>query len=118
MIPGPTACRKRWAHLLKTVRFPPTVAKRRPFTPGLLRPGEIPDLDSDSVIDPDAPATGALLLAEAQMGAVAGNVKVFNRHQSLMQDAGCASVNLITWASQSCTGPGLHPGSLASGGRP
>ena len=78
---------KRLPHLLKAVRFPTNRGKKEALYAGFTQArGEIlVTLDSDSVIDPDALRhLVAPLLAEAQMGAVAGNVKVFNRHQSLM----------------------------------
>jgi hyaluronan synthase len=79
--------RERYPRLLKTLRFPANRGKKEALYAGFTRArGEIlVTLDSDSVIAPDALRhLVAPLLAEAQMGAVAGNVKVYNRHQSLM----------------------------------
>ncbi len=78
---------KRFPHLLKSIRFPANRGKKEALYAGFSQArGEIlVTLDSDSVIDKDALRhLVAPLLAEAQMGAVAGNVKVYNRHQSLM----------------------------------
>jgi hyaluronan synthase len=78
---------KRFPHLLKSVRFPANRGKKEALYAGFTQArGEIlVTLDSDSVIEPDAlHHLVAPLLADAQMGAVAGNVKVYNRHQSLM----------------------------------
>jgi hyaluronan synthase len=78
---------KRFPHLLKAIRFPANRGKKEALYAGFTQArGEIlVTLDSDSVIEKDALRhLVAPLLAEAQMGAVAGNVKVLNRHQSLM----------------------------------
>ncbi len=78
---------KRLPHLLKTIRFPVNRGKKEALYAGFTRAGGeiLITLDSDSIIEKDALRhVVAPLLAEPQMGAVAGNVKVFNRHQSLM----------------------------------
>jgi len=78
---------EQFPHLLKTLRFPANRGKKEALYAGFTRArGEIlVTLDSDSVIEKAALRhLVAPLLAEPEMGAVAGNVKVFNRHQSLM----------------------------------
>jgi hyaluronan synthase len=78
---------ERYPGLLKTVRFPANRGKKEALYAGFIQArGEIlVTLDSDSVMEKDALGhLVAPLLADPQMGAVAGNVKVFNRNQSLM----------------------------------
>jgi hyaluronan synthase len=82
-----TQARKRFPQLLKALRFPANRGKKEALYAGFIRArGEIlVTLDSDSVMEKDALRhLVAPLLADAQIGAVAGNVKVFNRHQSFM----------------------------------
>lgn len=79
--------RLRYPHLLKAIRFPQNRGKKEGLYTGFTAGrGEIfVTIDSDSVIDKDALRhLVAPLIKEAQMGAVAGNVKVYNRHHSLM----------------------------------
>ena len=75
-------------------------------------------VDSDSLIEPDALRhLVAPLQADAQMGAVAGNVKVLNRHRSLMgKMQGVRFVNLdYLRAAQSRYGTVIcTPGSLSA----
>jgi len=112
--------RRRWPQLVKTLRFPANRGKKEALYAGFRQgQGEVfVTIDSDSVIDRDALRhLVAPLLQEARMGAVAGNVKVLNRHQSLMgKMQGVRFVNLdFLRASQSryravvCT-----PGSLSA----
>jgi len=79
--------KERFPRLLQALSFPENRGKKEALYAGFSQArGEIlVTLDSDSVLAPDALRhVVAPLLAEARMGAVAGNVKVFNRHQSLM----------------------------------
>jgi hyaluronan synthase len=79
--------RELYPQLLRTVRFPANRGKKEALHAGFIQArGEIlVTLDSDSVMEPDALRhLVAPLLADAQIAAVAGNVKVYNRHQSLM----------------------------------
>ena len=78
---------KRYPHLVKAIRFPENRGKKAALYAGFTRGrGEVfVTVDSDSVIEPDALRhLVAPLQQDAQIGAVAGNVKVFNRHQSLI----------------------------------
>ncbi len=77
----------RFPHLIKAIRFPENRGKKEGLYAGFTKgKGEIfITVDSDSVIEPGALRhLVAPLQQDAQIGAVAGNVKVFNRHQSLM----------------------------------
>jgi hyaluronan synthase len=111
---------KRYPHLVKTIRFPENRGKKAGLYAGFTRGrGEIfVTVDSDSVIESAALRhLVAPLQQDEQIGAVAGNVKVFNRHQSLIgKMQGVRFVNLdYLRASQSryrtviCT-----PGSLSA----
>ena len=111
---------KRYPHLVKALRFPENRGKKAALYAGFTRGrGEVfVTVDSDSVIEPDALRhLVAPLQQDEQIGAVAGNVKVFNRHQSLIgKMQGVRFVNLdYLRASQSryrtviCT-----PGSLSA----
>ena len=78
---------KRYPHLVKIIRFPENRGKKAGLYAGFTQGrGEIfVTVDSDSVIAPDALRhLVAPLQQDAQIGAVAGNVKVYNRHQSLV----------------------------------
>ncbi|MFI5330448.1 MAG: glycosyltransferase [Desulfobaccales bacterium] len=78
---------KRYPHLVKALRFPENRGKKAALYAGFTRGrGEVfVTVDSDSVIEPDALRhLVAPLQQDEQIGAVAGNVKVFNRHQSLI----------------------------------
>ena len=80
------ACR-RFPLLVKAIRFPANRGKKEALCAGFNRGrGEVfITVDSDSLIEPEALRhLVSPLMAEEKMGAVAGNVKVFNRHQSLM----------------------------------
>ena len=89
MIPGNLssgACR-RFPHLVKAIRFPANRGKKEALYAGFSQGrGEVfVTVDSDSVIEPEALRhLVSPLMQDEKMGAVAGNVKVFNRHQSLM----------------------------------
>ncbi len=79
--------RTRFPHLIKAIRFPENRGKKEGLYAGFTKgKGEIfITVDSDSVIAPDAlRQLVAPLQQDEQIGAVAGNVKVFNRHQSFM----------------------------------
>jgi hyaluronan synthase len=111
---------RRHPHLVKPIRFAANRGKKEGLYAGFTRGrGEIfVSIDSDSLIAPDALRhLVAPLMHEARLGAVAGNVKVHNRHGSLMgKMQGVRFVNLdYLRASQSlyraviCT-----PGSLSA----
>ena len=111
---------ERYPHLLKTIRFAVNRGKKEGLYAGFTRGrGDIfVTIDSDSIIAPDALRhLVAPLLHDELIGAVAGNVKVYNRNQSLMgKMQGVRFVNLdYLRASQSlyravvCT-----PGSLSA----
>ena len=110
----------RYPHLIQTIRFAENRGKKEGLYAGFTRGrGEIfITVDSDSVVAKDALRhLVAPLLHDRRIGAVAGNVKVLNRHQSLMgKMQGVRFVNLdYLRASQSryraviCT-----PGSLSA----
>ena len=80
------ACR-RFPLLVKAIRFPANRGKKEALGAGFNQGrGEVfITVDSDSLIEPEALRhLVSPLMQEEKMGAVAGNVKVFNRHQSLM----------------------------------
>lgn len=112
--------RQRFPCLIRTMRFPENRGKKAALYAGFqaARGEVLVTVDSDSVIEPDALRhLMAPLQADRTLGAVAGNVKVYNRHQSLMgKMQGVRFVNLdFLRASQSlyktviCT-----PGSLSA----
>jgi hyaluronan synthase len=112
--------RERFPHLISTIRFPDNRGKKAALYAGFKNArGEVlVTVDSDSVIEPGALRhLVAPLQEDDSIGAVAGNVKVYNRHQSLMgKMQGVRFVNLdFLRASQSlyktviCT-----PGSLSA----
>ncbi|MGA8571428.1 MAG: glycosyltransferase family 2 protein [Desulfobaccales bacterium] len=73
---------KAWPHLIKAIRFPKNLGKREALYAGFTQGrGEyFVTLDSDSVIDPGTlKQIIAPLLQDPEVGAVAGNVKVYNR---------------------------------------
>jgi hyaluronan synthase len=111
---------KRYPKLVRPIRFAANRGKKEGLYTGFSRGrGEVfVTIDSDSLIAPDALRhLVAPLLHDARIGAVAGNVKVYNRHQSFMgKMQGVRFVNLdYLRASQSlyravvCT-----PGSLSA----
>jgi hyaluronan synthase len=78
---------KRYPHLIKTTRFPRNRGKKEGLHAGFTQGrGEFfVTIDSDSIIRPDTiKQIIAPMLQDRQIGAVAGNVKVFNRARSLM----------------------------------
>ena len=110
----------RYPHLLRPIRFAANRGKKEALYAGFTRGrGEVfVSIDSDSIVAPDALRhLVAPLLHDGLIGAVAGNVKVYNRNQSLMgKMQGVRFVNLdYLRASQSlyravvCT-----PGSLSA----
>lgn len=111
---------RRRPHLIKTLRFLCNQGKKEALYAGF-RTGRgevLVTVDSDSVIAPDAlKHLVAPLLHNPEIGAVAGNVKVYNRHDSFIgKMQGVRFVNLdYLRASQSvyrtviCT-----PGSLSA----
>jgi hyaluronan synthase len=111
---------KRFPDLIRAVRFPQNRGKKEALHAGFIqaRADILVTVDSDSVIEKNAlQHVAAPLLHDPEMGAVAGNVKVLNRHASLMgKMQGVRFVNLdYLRASQSyyrtviCT-----PGSLSA----
>ncbi|MFA4904127.1 MAG: glycosyltransferase [Desulfobaccales bacterium] len=111
---------RRYPKLVRPIRFAANRGKKAGLYTGFSRGrGEVfVTIDSDSLIAPDALRhLVAPLLHDARIGAVAGNVKVYNRHQSFMgKMQGVRFVNLdYLRASQSlyravvCT-----PGSLSA----
>jgi hyaluronan synthase len=78
---------KRYPQLIKAIRFPKNQGKKEGLYTGFTQGrGEFfVTIDSDSVIAPDTiRQVVAPMLADSRVGAVAGNVKVFNRARSLM----------------------------------
>jgi hyaluronan synthase len=111
---------RRYPHLVRSIRFAANRGKKAGLYAGFTRGrGEIfVTIDSDSIIAPEALRhLVAPLMHDARIGAVAGNVKVYNRSASLMgRMQGVRFVNLdYLRASQSlyravvCT-----PGSLSA----
>jgi hyaluronan synthase len=112
--------RERFPGLIRTIRFPENRGKKAALYAGFqaARGEVLVTVDSDSVIEPQALRhLVAPLQEDDSIGAVAGNVKVYNRHRSLMgKMQGVRFVNLdFLRASQSlyktviCT-----PGSLSA----
>lgn len=110
----------RFPHLIRTIRFRRNRGKKAALYAGFkaARGEVLVTVDSDSVIEPQALRHLIAPLQENPgIAAVAGNVKVYNRHQSLMgKMQGVRFVNLdVLRASQSryymviCT-----PGSLSA----
>ncbi len=112
--------RQRFPHLITTVRFPHNRGKKEALYAGFTRGrGKVwVTVDSDSVIERDALRhLVAPLMQDEQLGAVAGNVKVYNRHQSFMgRMQAVRFVNLdYLRASQSCYRTVVcTPGSLSA----
>jgi hyaluronan synthase len=76
-----------YPHLIKAIRFPTNQGKKEGLYAGFTQGrGEVwVTVDSDSVIDPSAlRQLVAPLQQDPSLGAVAGNVRVLNRHASLM----------------------------------
>ena len=79
--------RQRHPGLIKAIRFPKNRGKKEALYAGFTRGrGQFfVTIDSDSIIRPDTVRQViAPMLRDPQVGAVAGNVKVFNRARSLM----------------------------------
>jgi len=79
--------RQRYPHLIQAIRFPKNRGKREALYTGFLQgQGEyFVTVDSDSVIEPDTlKQILAPLLQSPKIGAVAGNVKVYNRTANLL----------------------------------
>ncbi|MBM4285945.1 MAG: glycosyltransferase [Deltaproteobacteria bacterium] len=110
----------RFPHLIRPLRFPANCGKKEALYAGFREArGEVlVTVDSDSVIEPDAlRQVVAPLLHDREIGAVAGNVKVLNRHASFMgKMQGVRFVNLdYLRASQSRYGAVIcTPGSLSA----
>jgi hyaluronan synthase len=78
---------QRFPDLIRTIRFPVNRGKREALFSGFQQGrGEFfVTVDSDSVIKPDTiKHLVAPMLREARIGAVAGNVKVFNRRANIL----------------------------------
>jgi len=112
--------RERYPRLIKTIRFPENRGKKAALGAGFRAAhGDIlVTVDSDSVIEAAALRhLVAPLQEDVTIGAVAGNVKVYNRHQSFMgKMQGVRFVNLdFLRASQSVYRTVIcAPGSLAA----
>ncbi len=79
--------RQRYPHLIQAIRFPKNRGKREALYAGFLqgRGDYFITVDSDSVIEPDTlKQILAPLLQSPKIGAVAGNVKVYNRTANLL----------------------------------
>ena len=79
--------RRRYPKLIKAIRFPKNRGKKEGLYAGFTRgKGEyFVTIDSDSVITPDTvKQVIAPMLHDPQIGAVAGNVKVYNRSRCVM----------------------------------
>jgi hyaluronan synthase len=78
---------RRYPHLIKAIRFSKNRGKREGLYAGFTQgQGDVfVTIDSDSVISPDTiKQIIAPLVHNPQVGAVAGNVKVYNRFRSLL----------------------------------
>jgi hyaluronan synthase len=78
---------RRYPKLIRAIRFPKNRGKKEGLYAGFTKgKGEFfITIDSDSVIQPDTVKQAiAPMLHDAQIGAVAGNVKVYNRLRSIM----------------------------------
>ncbi|MFZ5448239.1 MAG: glycosyltransferase family 2 protein [Thermodesulfobacteriota bacterium] len=79
--------RKRYPKLIKAIRFPKNRGKKEGLYAGFTKgKGDFfVTIDSDSVISPDTvKQVIAPMLNDPKIGAVAGNVKVYNRARSVM----------------------------------
>ena len=79
--------RQRYPHLIQAIRFPKNRGKREALYAGFLqgRGDYFVTVDSDSVIEPGTiKQILAPLLQSPKIGAVAGNVKVYNRTANLL----------------------------------
>ena len=79
--------RQRYPHLIQAIRFPKNRGKREALYAGFIqgRGDYFVTVDSDSVIEPDTlKQILAPLRQNPEIGAVAGNVKVYNRTANLL----------------------------------
>jgi hyaluronan synthase len=79
--------RLRYPHLIQTIRFPQNRGKREALYAGFLqgRGKYFITVDSDSVVEPETvKQILAPLLQKPEVGAVAGNVKVYNRTANIL----------------------------------
>ncbi len=79
--------RRRHPHLIQAIRFPENQGKREALYAGITRSrGEyFVTVDSDSVIEHDTlKQIVAPMLQDPRIGAVAGNIKVFNRASNIL----------------------------------
>jgi hyaluronan synthase len=79
--------RQRYPHLIQAIRFPKNRGKREALYAGFLqgRGDYFVTVDSDSVIEPGTlQHILAPLLQDPKIGAVAGNVKVYNRSANIL----------------------------------
>jgi len=79
--------RKRFPHHIKAIRFPKNRGKKEALYAGFTQgQGEFfVTIDSDSVVTPDTIKQAvAPMVYDAKVGAVGGNVKVFNRFRSIL----------------------------------
>ena len=79
--------KKRYPHLIKPLRFPRNRGKKEGLYAGFTRgTGDFfVTIDSDSIISPDTvKQVIAPMLRDPKIGAVAGNIKVYNRARCLM----------------------------------
>ena len=77
----------RFPHLIKAIRFPKNQGKKEALYAGFSqgRGDFFITIDSDSVISPDTVKQAiAPMLSDSKVGAVAGNVKVYNRFRSIL----------------------------------
>jgi hyaluronan synthase len=78
---------RRYPKQIKTVQFPQNRGKKAGLYAGFTKGGGdiFVTIDSDSIIEKDTlRQVVAPMMHDSQIGAVAGNVKVYNRHQSLL----------------------------------
>jgi hyaluronan synthase len=78
---------RRFPQLIKAIQFPKNRGKKAGLYAGFTQGGGdiFVTIDSDSVIQKDTLRQAvAPMLHDPKIGAVAGNVKVYNRHQSLL----------------------------------
>ncbi|MBM4289803.1 MAG: glycosyltransferase [Deltaproteobacteria bacterium] len=112
--------RQRYPHLIKTIRFPHNRGKKEGLYAGFTQGrGEVfVTVDSDSVIEKSAlKHLVAPLQRDASIGAVAGNVRVYNRHASLMgkmQWVRYVNLDFLRAAQSTYKTVACTPGSLAA----
>ena len=112
--------RQRYPGLIKTVRFANNKGKKEGLYAGFTQGrGEVlVTVDSDSIIEKQALRhLVAPLQQDASLGAVAGNVRVYNRHTSLMgkmQWVRCVNLDFLRAAQSLYKTVTCTPGSLAA----